>query len=70
MGEAESLQNLKKVAGQLLPVLLSGARDRALLPSFPQASFPARQRGVGSAVPSQGDLEPFVSLDLDFSLCN
>ena len=43
MGEAESLQNLKKVAGQLFPVLLSGARDRVLLPSFPQASFPARQ---------------------------
>ena len=37
-------------------------------PSPGTASFPARQRGVGSAVPSQGGLEPFVSLGLDFSL--
>lgn len=34
------------------------------------ASLPARRRGAGSAVPSQGGVEHCVSLSLDFSICN
>ena len=42
-----------------------GAQATGVRPPSPgTASSPARQRGVGSAVPSQGDLEPFVSLAL------